>query len=64
MANKLKQAEWVEFYYKGNALSKEVIVETKLCKCPSRTKVYKDLVNKLDNLKVYEIGWRLLSNEY
>jgi len=47
-----------KFYYRICETSEEVHVETKVCKKPRLTKVFKNLLNMLDSGKAHTVGFR------
>jgi len=46
-----------KFYYQYQKYGKKYFVETKLCKYPKRTKVYKTLLQNLNNDFIHCFGY-------
>ena len=50
----------IEFYYYFVDGGKKYISEIKVCKMPERTKIYKKLLNSLDNGYIAIFGYRII----
>ena len=50
----------IEFYYYFVDGGKKYISEIKVCKMPERTKIYKKLLNSLDNGYIAVFGYRTI----
>ena len=46
------------FYYRESAYSQDIDIETKMCKYPEMTKVYKDLMERLCKGEVHTVGYK------
>ena len=46
------------FYYRESLYGQDIDIETKMCKYPEMTKVYKDLLNRMYKGEVHTIGYK------